>query len=141
MSNHKTLCNNLVKILNAQLKKFFCKCSTFFFSSTELVSGFSNAVQNSQNGPHEFQGREHTKGPCGIGASIIIASLCLCFSYGLTMFLIFSEKKCKFTHSFTNHCMAHLRNVRNNARWGIAAVNKTDMDPVLMEFVLSWGQR
>lgn len=82
MSNHKTLCNNLVKILQMLNLKIFCKCSTFVFSSTELVSGFSNAVQNSQNGPHEFQGRKHTKVPCGIGVSGPHSFIVLMF-YGL----------------------------------------------------------
>lgn len=44
------------------------------------------------------------------------------------------KRKCKFTHSFNTYFIEFLLNARNNVRQGIAAVNKTEIDSVPMEF-------
>lgn len=50
-------------------------------------------------------------------------------------------KKCKLTHVFNNYFMEYLLNVMHNARLGIIAMNKTDIDPILMQFIFQGGQR
>lgn len=47
---------------------------------------------------------------------------------------MFNEKKYKLIHLFNNYFNEYLLNVRQNAKWGITAVNKTDIDRILIEF-------